>query len=362
MIKDGYIQDIGSNIPEEDKQVLQFRDCIAAPGLIDIHIHGCMGCDTMDGTRISLETIAAFAASRGVTALLPTTMTDSPIRLQRALEAIAAFIYKPCRGARIAGVHIEGPFINERYRGAHNRAYIRPPSIDEVDAIADIMGKAHISVTMAPELEKASAVMDHALARGLRLSIGHTGADYDMVMSTAKRGVISITHIFNGMKPLHHRDPSAAGAALTGPFYVELIADGIHNHPAVVDMVIKIKGIDKTILVTDAMMATGLSDGQYELGGQKAYVKNGIARLKEGNLAGSTLTLIRAVQNVMKFTGLPLEKALKMASLTPARALGIDNITGSLAVGKRADIVILKEDLEPVLTMVAGNIVFGRAL
>jgi N-acetylglucosamine-6-phosphate deacetylase len=318
-----------------------------------------MGCDTMDATHASLETITAFTASKGVTTLLPTTMTDTPIRIQRALKAVASFIDRPGRGSLIAGVHIEGPFINELYRGAHNRAYIRPPTTDEVDAMADIIGMHHISMTMAPEIEGGAMVMEHALGKGFRLSLGHTGADYNMTMSAAKQGILSITHIFNGMKPLHHRDPSVAGAAMTGPFYVELIADGVHSHPAMVDMVIRLKGTDKTILVTDAMMATGLSDGQYQLGGQRVYVKDGIARLKEGNLAGSTLTLIQAVKNVVKFTGLPPGQALKMASLTPAVALGIDNITGSISVGKRADIILLNSNLDPVLTMVAGNIVFS---
>ena len=317
----------GGKILSLEKNALSGTDMgglIARAGLFDIHLHGCMGTDTMDG---GAQTMAAAMGKRGITSFLPTTVTMPFADLERVCTTLPAHQ----RGAaKIRGVHLEGPFIAPAKKGAQNGAYIAAPQTALLDACPTAT-----RITLAPEIDGSLPFIREAVKRGVRVSIGHTEADYDTALAAIRAGADCLTHTFNAMPPFSHRAPGPIGAALTGDGYVEVIADGFHLHPATVLALYKMFGARRMILVSDMLSATGLSDGAYTLGGQAVTVKGGEARLSDGTIAGSTTFLDDCVRRAISF-GIPADDAFRMASETPARYMGLS--CGVLAPGYDADL------------------------
>lgn len=340
-------------------------DGYVVPGFIDLHVHGGGGADFMAGTPEAVARAAKAHAQHGTTGLLATTVAAPREALLAAIRAARSHIESTSatiRGARVLGVHLEGPYINPRYRGAQEEAFLRPPDAAELAELADAAAGALRLVTLAPELPGALACIAMLRRLGVRVAAGHTAATYAEITAAARAGLRHVTHLFNAMRGLHHREPGTVGAALELPrLTCELIADGIHVEPAALRLAVKARGRRGVVLITDAMMAAGLGDGEYRLGPQPVSVRGGAARLADGTLAGSVLTMDRAVANMVRLAGVPLPAAVAMASLQPARALGLQRRKGSLEPGKDADVVVLDGSLRARLTLVEGQVVYdGR--
>ena len=342
-------------------EVIEGKDKYIAPGYIDIHVHGGGGSDVMDGDYEAINQIAITHSHFGTTSFLPTTMTMSKDKIIRSLRSICEAVKKGTVGAEILGIHMEGPYINPEKKGAQKEEDIKKISIEEFLEFNQASGNLIRLVTIAPEMPGAIDLIKYLYKQGIIASVGHSNATYVQTQAGIKAGLSHVTHTFNAMRELHHREPGVVGAALTSPeLTVEVIADGIHIHPIVLKILTKIKEGEKIVLITDAMRAAGLKEGTYDLGGQEVTVNKGQARLKDGTLAGSVLTMGKAVKNMVTKVGIPLPKAIQMASYNPAKSIGIDDKKGSLEPGKDADIVILNKNLEAELTMVAGKIVYRR--
>ncbi len=338
-------------------------DCInaegnyIAPGLVDLHIHGYLNEDASDGNAAGLKKIACGIIKNGVTAFLPTTITTSKPTLLAAFDT-ARSLKAESRcwdGAEILGVHAEGPFINPDKKGAHQGEYILPPDADFLLAHADIISL----VTLAPEMDRNHACIKRLAAESdMLISMGHTNADFDEIMSAIHDGAHHVTHLFNTMSPLTHRSPGAVGAALAAKdVSVEVIADTLHIHPALYSILAKLKG-NKMILVTDCVRAGGMPDGTYTLGGQPICLQGIACRLADGTVAGSVLQLNRAVKNVLDHTDLPVHTVFHMASLNPATAIGRADRIGSLETGKDADIIIADDGINIIRTVKKGKTVY----
>lgn len=340
VIEDGKIAEIQSR-PFHATYTARVTDRLLAPGLIDTHIHGSVGVDVMDGTAAALHQLAGFLVTQGTTAFLPTTLSAAHEDLVRVLTAVEAVRSTPAsHEATILGVHLEGPYLHPDQAGAQNPAWVRPPDAAE---LAQYLQATWVRiVTAAPELPGFADLAGMVRAYGGMVSLGHTTATWEETRDAIERyGIRHATHLFNGMAPPHHRHPGPAGAALATPtMWWEVIADGIHVHPMWIQMVATL-GPDRVVLVTDAMRAAGLRDGTYALGGLSVTVAGGVARTGTGHLAGSTLSLIRAVVNYRAWTGCGWSAACRAGSLTPARMLGVAQTKGSLAVGKDADVIVV---------------------
>ena len=342
-------------------EIIEAKDKFVVPGYIDIHIHGGGGSDVMDGNYEAINQIAITHSRFGTTAFLPTTMTMSKNKIIRSLRSICKAVEKGTTGAEILGIHLEGPYINPEKKGAQKEEDIKKISIEEFSEFNQASGNLIRLVTIAPEMPGAVDFIRWLNKQEIITSVGHSNATYMQVEEGIQAGLSQVTHLFNAMRGLHHREPGIIGAALVSPeLTVEVIADGIHVHPIVIKIVIEAKGDEKVVLVTDAIRATGINEGIYDLGGQKIIVKQGQARLKTGVLAGSVLTMDKAVKNLVTKVGIPLPKAIQMASFNPAKCIGIDDRKGSLEINKDADIVILNKNLETELTMIAGRVVYRR--
>jgi len=313
-----------------------------SPGFIDIHIHGSGGSDTMEANREALENISRTIIKNGVTSFLPTTMTMNESDIKKALSNVKKMKEEGLKGAQPLGVHMEGPFINKEYKGAQNDKNISVPYFDLIEEYFDIIK----IITMAPEIEGAKEFMEKADKKGITISVAHSAANYEQIKEAGSWGLSHVAHLFNAMTGLHHRKPGIVGAALNGEMTVELIADYVHINPAVLELVTKTKDLEKIILVTDSMEAGGLEDGEYSLGGQKVFVKNGEARLEDGTIAGSVLTLDKAVKNMLNATKLDLNEIINMVTLNPAKLIGLDHKIGQLKEGLKADLVLLNKNLE----------------
>jgi N-acetylglucosamine-6-phosphate deacetylase len=325
-----------------------------SPGFINVHVHGCSGYDVMDEDENAIENISKNIVKTGVTAFLPTTMTMEFRRIERALERIKKSM-KGCSFAEILGCHLEGPFISRKYKGAQDAKYIIEPDFKKISKYKDVIK----IVTMAPEVSGGIEFIKECIKNNIVVSIGHSNATFDEAKAAIDAGASHITHIFNAMTPLNHRSPGVVGAALSTGVTCELICDDIHIHPAVQAILLNIKGEDKIVLITDAMRACLLKDGQYDLGGQQVNVNGMEARLEDGTIAGSLLTLNRGIKNFMNNTNAPIWQAVNMASLNPARILGVENRKGSIEKGKDADLVLLDNDLDVRMTFVKGRIVYS---
>jgi N-acetylglucosamine-6-phosphate deacetylase len=360
VIDDGLIASIHpaeqDRAASSESQQIDARGLWVIPGLIDVHVHGSAGSDTMDATPAAIRTMAEFFARHGVTSYLPTTITAPSSAIDAATHNVIS-MQQPKTGAHHLGVHLEGPYIGSQFRGAQPQEWLRSPDPQEYEKWFET-GSIRL-VALAPELPGAIEMIERGARQGVRFSVGHSSASYEQVEQAADHGLSQATHTFNGMTGLHHREPGAAGAVLTDDrIYAEIIADGIHLHPAVVKLVVRAKGTGRTILVTDAIRAAGLEDGDYDLGGQIVQVRDGIARTSRGSLAGSTLTLDTALRNVMRFAGLTIQDALKMATTTPAQALGLSSSKGIIQPGADADLALVDPNFAVQATIVNGALIY----
>ena len=325
-----------------------------SPGFIDIHIHGCGGYDTMDEDPQALQKIAALLPQSGVTAFLPTTMTMADKQIRAALERIRAAKEAPACGATILGAHLEGPYINPQYKGAQAAEHIKAPDFKAIEAYLDVIR----IVTLAPEASGSETFITRCRAANITVSIGHSSASYEQAQKAFTSGASHVTHTFNALPPLNHRQPGVIGAALDTPGVTcELIVDDVHVHPCLQRLLLQIKGPDKVILISDAMRACLLDDGDYDLGGQQVHVKNNEARLADGTIAGSITTLRLAARLLAKNTTLSLPEIIRTVSLTPARRINADKQKGSLEPGKDADINIFDRDFNIKASFIAGKII-----
>lgn len=355
---DETVREIGA-APTDAETVALPEGAVVLPGFIDPHIHGAGGADAMDGTAAALATISETVAREGTTSFLATTMTESGEAILRALTAV-----RDCRetpGARLLGVHLEGPFISETYAGAQPREYIAAPDIDVFDRYQAASGGRIRIVTVAPEVPGADALIRHLAETGVVPSVGHSAAGVADVRRAIACGARSVTHTYNAQSPFRHREIGVAGSALLyDELNCELIADGIHVSPEAIRLLVKNKPRGKMTLITDAMRAKGCPDGVSELGGQTVYVKNGEARLADGTLAGSVLRMNDAVRRMVQVIGLPFTDAVDMATKNTAALLGISDSCGEIACGKRADFTVLDPDFGVLLTVVGGREVYRR--
>jgi len=360
---DGIIEYIG----EEEKRDLAsynhvYKGEYIVPGFIDIHCHGGNGYDTMDSTYEALREISKFKAKNGCTGFLATTVTSSIKDTVKALNNVSEYTKQSTEeGAEILGVHLEGPFINAKQKGAQREDLIIPLSVEVIKKFIKESGELIKIVTYAPELDTDFKFTSFLRSKGIIPSVGHSFADYETIISAIRFGLKSSSHIFNQMKGIHHREPGTVGAILTEEnLFAEIIADCIHVHPAIINLLLRAKGIDKIILVTDAMRAAGLQDGIYDLGGLKVLVKNGEARLESGSLAGSTLMMSKAVKSMIEKMNISIKKSVRMASLNPAQLLGLDKDRGFLTPGKRADIVVLDDNFNVIYTIKKGRVIYSK--
>lgn len=355
----------GRNLPPVSPDALRIdgRGGWVLPGFIDVHVHGGAGYDFMDADETGLAAITKFHAEHGTTAMLATSMTAPQAKLTGFLGRIRRFMDRPMPYAQILGVHLEGPFISPKWPGAQNPAHIVPPQPAWLEEWVSLYPGLIKIQTLAPETEGAPAYIERLARHGIIPSCGHTDATYRQIREAADRGLRHAVHTFNAMRPFHHREPGTAGAVLTDSrIMAEVIADGHHVHAAGIELLIRSKGPDRVILVTDAIAAAGMPEGEYELGGLPVVMAGGVARLKDsGNLAGSTLTMIGAFRHIVREVGVPVEEASRMASANPARQLGIDDRTGTLEAGKRADVLLLDDSLELRGVWVGGRRVAGQA-
>jgi N-acetylglucosamine-6-phosphate deacetylase len=339
-------------------QTIDVQGQVLLPGFIDLHVHGAVGHDVMDGSSDAIEQMARFYASHGVTAFLATTWTASRQSIKTALEAIKRGCGAIKEGATLLGVHLEGPYLNLERCGAQNGNAIR--RAERMEALEFLESGIVKLWTLAPEFPENLWLVDECVRRGIRVSAGHTSASYEEMLVAVQHGLRQVTHCFNAMPGLDHRSPGTVGAALSMPeISCELIADNIHVHPAVQKILVDVKSPAGVILITDAIRGAGLPDGNYLIDGRIGIVKNGAVRLSDGRLAGSILTMDRALENIFRSTGRSLNELCPMASLNAAQAIGVSNSKGSLEPGKDADLVLLDSRFNVLLTMVNGEIVWN---
>ncbi len=351
-----YSSKIEGIIPKDklnkDIEIIDAKGGYVAPGLIDLHIHGYLGCDVSDGSEESIRTIASGIIKNGVTGFLPTTMTISKENIIKSLEVCRSLKEesKTWKGATILGVHAEGPFISPKKKGAQDEKYILKPDANFVKKYQDIIK----IITMAPEMDKDfKAISEIRKDTNVIVSMGHTDATYEEAIEATNVGVLHATHTFNAMSPLNHRNPGVVGAIFNSNISCELIVDTFHVAPALYDIIYKLKG-DKLCFITDCLPAGGLPDGNYTLGGQEFISKGIECRLLDGTIAGSILKLNNGVFNVYKNSHIPLFECVNCASLNPAKVLGIDDKKGSLELGKDADIIITDENFQVLKTIIGG--------
>ncbi len=341
----------------EHAELFEYPDATIAPAFVDIHVHGAAGHDVMEATPEALATVGRFFASRGVGAYLPTTVTAPIDQTLRTLEGLASVIERGSTPgiATPLGVHLEGPFLSHAKRGVHPAELLQPPSVALFDRFWQAARGAIRLVTVAPELPGAPEMIEHAAHLGVRVSLGHTNATAAEARAGIAAGARSATHTFNAMRALDHREPGVAAVVLDDPtLYAELICDGIHVDPAMVRLFAKAKDPDRAILVTDGISATGMPEGRYMLGGLEVEVRDGRCLL-DGVLAGSVLTMDRAVRNYAAYTGSPLSAAVQLATANPAALAGAEHRYGLLAEGRRADLVVLDRSGEVLATMLGGS-------
>jgi N-acetylglucosamine-6-phosphate deacetylase len=357
---EGRIEAVGGpELSRADTPIRDLKGSMVLPGFIDVHVHGGGGHEMMDGTYEGLQGMSRFHAAHGTTSFLAATDSDSEEAIMNALRNTAEAAGKGLDGAEMLGVHLEGPFLNPIRSGAQNKTHIRAVNLNELQRYIDASGSRIRLVTLAPEIEGGCEAVEMLSRLGITVSVGHSDATYAQMLEAIERGATHTTHHFNGMSPFHHREPGVAGAGLIcQELTTELIADGIHVHPAVVKMLFDTKGPHKVCMITDAVNCAGLTDGDY---GSKT-MKNGQIWLKDGSsLAGSSLTMIKALKNTLAYTGYSLERLLPSLTEVPARQIGASDRKGKLEAGKDADFLILDDELTILSTFVRGREVYTNA-
>ncbi len=359
-IENGKIAYIGDDDSKITEAFPYEKTQVVVAGFIDQHVHGAGGSDGMDGTVKDLSNIANCLAKEGTTAFLATTMTQSPENISKAMGAVKEYMaLNPTDGARVLGIHLEGPFISTKHIGAQPLDYIATPSVEVFDDYNFKSGNAIKLVSLAPEVEGATELIAHLASLNVVASAGHTDAGYYDMEKAVKSGLSNVTHTYNAQKGVHHREIGTAGSAmLLDELNCEAICDLIHLSVPAIKLLIKNKPHDKVTLVTDSMRAKHLADGLSELGGQTVIVKNGEARLENGALAGSILKMNDAVKNVVLSCDVPFTDAIDFATVNPAKNLGVDKDMGTIEVGKRANFAVLSEEFEVKLTVRDGNVIY----
>src|SRR5690349_19683148 len=343
--------------PHSDVQEIDAGRKLLLPGFIDLHVHGAMGHEVMDASPTGLEAMARFYASHGVTSFLATTWTASRESIRKALELVEEMQGPIPGGATLLGVHLEGPYLNPIRCGAQDASLIRRAEKEEALEFLD-SGVIRL-LALAPEFDENLWLIDECVQRGVTVSAAHTAATYEQMQTAAVHGVTQSTHTFNAMTGLSHREPGTVGAALTIPqISCELIADNIHVHPAVQKILVDVKTPSGVILVSDAVRAAGLPEGEYTLDDRTVNIRDGAVRLPDGTLAGSVLTMERALQNLCAASGRSLSELWVTSSLNAARAIGVSSRKGSLEVGKDADLVLLDDSFRVHLTLARGEVVY----
>jgi N-acetylglucosamine-6-phosphate deacetylase len=362
LIEDGQIGSIGSRDSAEvpgGARILDFPGATLAPAFFDVHIHGAAGHDVMEATPQALDTMGKFLALRGTGSYLATTVTAPLDATLRALTGLAQLMSRPATPghARPIGIHLEGPFLSHEKRGVQPAEHLLAPDIGTFDRMFDA-AEGHVRLmTLSPELPGATELAAHATARGVRVSVGHSNATAAETRAAIAAGAVSATHTFNAMRALDHREPGILGTVLTSDaLYAELICDGIHTEPEIVQLWWKAKGLERAILVTDAMSAAGMPDGEYQLGGFAVQVANGRA-MARGVLAGSVLTLDRALANFVKFTGATVEEGLRLLTANPAAMTGLGDYSGTITVGRTANLVAVDPEGQLIASIVGGQTV-----
>ena len=351
------IVEIGTNLSGEE--VLDMSGKYILPGLIDIHIHGANGARIGEGDW-DLAPITRLEATQGVTGIAITTGTPTFESLLQQLECAAAAAQKQPQGSKILGVHAEGPFLSSKRKGAAQEENIHMPDIKKLESMI-AHGKGFLKIiTVAPEMPGATELIAYAAANGLVVSMGHTDATMEQALEGIRAGATHSTHTFNAMRPLNHREPSVVGAALLSPEVTcEMICDYVHLHPATIELIYRLKGADRIIMISDSGHAAGVKISEFEVNGIKRYIKDGVVRLEDGTIAGSAKTLLDGVQNLLH-AGIPMTDVAKMASYNPAKSLKLDALMGSIAIGKCADLLVLDKDYNVEYTFINGACAYKK--
>nr|WP_318435109.1 N-acetylglucosamine-6-phosphate deacetylase [Photobacterium leiognathi] len=355
IVNDGKIEAITETKPL-DCDVTELEGQTLVPGFIDIHIHGRAGADVMDATPQALQTIADALPKTGVVAWVGTTVTAPWQDIINALQQVREFCQQPKQvGAKLLGSFLEGPYFTEAYRGSHPTQYLQAPSIAALTELKEVAGDSLNRVALAPEYQGSDEAIQWLTAEGIKTSIAHTSANFEQVTTAHQHGADCGVHLFNGMSGLHHREPGCAGAVLFHDMLAELIADGIHVHPVMMQLAYRMKGYQQLALITDCMRAGGLSDGKYQLGAQMITVTNGEARTDDGSLAGSTCSLDQALRNMIMLAGVPEWEAVQMATSVPAKYVGIDDKLGFIKPGYNASFALLDPQFQIQATLIDGQ-------
>lgn len=358
LVDNGVIAEITKN-PLDDIPIIDLGELSLLPGFLDLHIHGREGADIMDATPEAIETISTSLAKHGVVGFLGTTVTSTWENTLAAFTNIGESYQNQPSGAQVLGAYNEGLFFTEDHKGAHDEKYFLPLDENNINAIIKAAKGALKVVALAPELKHSEEIISYLSSQGIIPMLGHTNANYQQTCDALHAGACGGVHVFNGMKGIHHRDPGCAGAVLLDKdAYVEVIADGVHLHPGILELIYRMKGPNKMGLISDCIVAGGMKDGTYKLGMLDVNVEGGVARTNSGSLAGSTLTLEKAVANLVNLADIPLLEAVHMASLVPARFLGVDASLGSIKINKRACLTIVDSDLTVKGTIIDGKPVF----
>lgn len=355
LISNGIIK--GFNVDEKHHEIIDLTEYKIIPGLIDIHNHGAVNCDVMDSTYNSLNQISKYKLSNGVTSFLAGTVTSPLDKIKNAIINIEKSMEKGLDGAKLLGSYIEGPYITKKYKGAHPEDCIRELDLEEINELIDLSNNTIKIITIAPEKLNSSNIIKKLVNKNIIVSLGHSDATYEQTLKAIENGAKLAVHTYNGMRGLHHREPGMLGAILNNDnIDAELICDGVHVSFPAIQILIRCKNTNNIILITDGMMACGLEDGNYKIGELDVNVENSIARIDNGALAGSTLRLIDAVKNMTEKVGVPFENSLKMATLNPAKKLGLDKEIGSLDIGKVADIIAIDDEYNTVKVIKDGKL------
>ena len=354
LVQDGKIKEINPLTYNND-DILNGDGLYISPGFIDVHIHGAGGFDTMDGTIEAINNIAKTIVKHGTTSFTPTTMTVSIEAINKSMEAIKELKETGTEGAHVLGAHLEGPFINPEAIGAQNPDYLLSPTIFAYNEMVKGCEDAVVSITLAPEVHGSKELIKFLSEKGIVCSIGHTKATYEEAIEAIELGVCHSTHLYNAMTPFNHKKPGVVGAIFDSDITTETISDGIHISYPSLRIAYKQKSTDNVLLITDAMMACSMPDGEYSLGGQNVTVTDGAARLKNGALAGSVLTLDKAVNNVYKNSNLPLHEIIKMASYNGARHCKVDGHKGQIKEGYDADLILFDDNINIKKVFILGK-------